>query len=54
MGKTRTEIQKAYRERSKAKNNEQYLAKERKRRKESYTSTFHLPSCLDEIAYAET
>ena len=42
MGKTRAEIHKAYRERLKAKNNEQYLAKERKRRKESYIPSSHL------------
>ena len=42
MGKTRAEIHKAYRERLKAKNNEQYLAKERKRRKESYIPSSQL------------
>ena len=42
MGKTRAEIHKAYRERLKAKNNEQYLAKKRKRRKESYIPSSQL------------
>ena len=36
MGKTRAEIQKAYRERLKQKNNEQYLEKERQRRRKNY------------------
>ncbi|XP_046548265.1 uncharacterized protein LOC124258241 [Haliotis rubra] len=42
MGKTRAEIQKAYRERLKAKNNEAYLAKERKRRSDSYVPSAQL------------
>ena len=42
MGKTRAEIHKAYRERLKTKNNEQYLAKERKRRKQSYIPSSQL------------
>ena len=36
MGKTRGEIQKAYRERLKQKNNEEYLEKERQRRRINY------------------
>lgn len=35
MGKTRAEIQKAYRERLKQKNNEEYLEKERQRRRKN-------------------
>ena len=41
MGKSRAEIQKAYRQRLKDKNNEQYLAKERQRR-----MAFYIPSSL--------
>lgn len=36
MAKTRAEIQKSYRERLKAKNNEEYLKKERERRRKNY------------------
>lgn len=36
MGKSRADIQKAYRQRLKEKNNEQYLAKERDRRRRNY------------------
>ena len=43
MGKTRAEIQKAYRERLKAKNKEEYLQKERERRRKNYIPSEELP-----------
>lgn len=42
MGKTRAEIQKAYRERLKQKNNEEYLEKERQRRRKNYVPSENL------------
>lgn len=42
MAKTRAEIQKSYRERLKAKNNEEYLKKERERRRKNYVPSSQL------------
>lgn len=42
MDKTRAEIQKSYRERLKAKNNEEYLKKERERRRKNYVPSSQL------------
>ncbi|XP_064598561.1 uncharacterized protein LOC135464917 [Liolophura sinensis] len=42
MAKSRAEIQRAYRERQKAKNNEEYLKKERERRRRNYVPSAQL------------
>lgn len=42
MAKTRADIQKSYRERLKAKNNEEYLKKERERRRKNYVPSSQL------------